>query len=103
MADKEGYTPTPWEVDPDYDWVRDENGKVVANCTGHDSQRANAQRICACVNGCQGLNPSAYKEVVEACKMLIEHMTIPIGAIGRPYLADVKRATQQALAKAEEK
>ena len=29
-------------------------------------------RVRACVNGCAGLNPAAYREVVEALKILID-------------------------------
>ena len=43
------YTKGEWTVDPDYDWVRSEDGRVVANCTGYDrdEQRANAHLIAA--------------------------------------------------------
>lgn len=33
-------------------------------------QEANSSRIVACINGCAGLNPGAYREVVETLKML---------------------------------
>lgn len=41
-----------WKVDPDYDWVRREDGRVIANCTGYerDEQRANANLIASAPN-----------------------------------------------------
>ena len=38
---------------------------------GMDGARANAERIVACVNGCAGLNPAAYRKCVEALKNLL--------------------------------
>ena len=57
-------------------------------------------RIVACVNGCAGLNPAAYRECVEALKRTVEY------AAYNPELEDefswVKHA-KQALAHAEAK
>jgi len=39
----------------------------------------------------------------EACKMLLDHMTMARNESGRPYLADVKRQAHKALAKVEAK
>ncbi len=36
-----------------------------------EQMNANAERIVACVNGCAGLNPAAYRSVVEALKDLL--------------------------------
>lgn len=58
------YTKGKWTVDPTYDWVRDKTGRVVANCTGHEDQKANAHLIAAA--------PDLY----EACKLAMR------GAIG---------------------
>lgn len=33
---------------------------------------ADEQHIVACVNGCAGLNPAAYRQVVEALKAILE-------------------------------
>ena len=45
----------------------------------------------------------AAPELYEACKMLIEHMTMDKDDSSRPYLADVKRQALKAIAKAEVK
>ena len=39
-----------------------------------EEQAANAARIVACVNGCAGLNPAAFRECVEALRLAIEKL-----------------------------
>ncbi len=41
------YTKGKWKVDPDFEWVMDEEGRIVANCTGHMDAKANAHLIAA--------------------------------------------------------
>jgi hypothetical protein len=36
-----------------------------------DEQEANAQRIVDCVNGCEGINPKAAPQLLEACKEIL--------------------------------
>ncbi len=35
-----------------------------------DEALANAERIVACVNGCEGINPEAVKDLLEACQFI---------------------------------
>ena len=72
-----------------------------------EEQAANAARIVACVNGCAGLNPAAYREVVEALRefsTLFEQgyfenaLTMPSG---KRIVLGVKDKVKQALAHAE--
>jgi len=44
-------------------------GKVIAD-VNTENPRRDAQRLADCWNGCRGYNPSAVKEVVEACGIL---------------------------------
>lgn len=67
------HTPGPWRVDPDYPRDIQANGLEVAvllraagdsltikgPCAGEDVAEANAARIVACVNFCEGLPNSA--------------------------------------------
>ena len=62
------------------------NGVVVAESFG---DIANAHLVKAA--------PAMY----ETLKALLEHLTMPKGELGRPYMADVKRMAYKALASAE--
>lgn len=74
-------TPTPWfnvagtslivNRDPQFPH------EIIAQATGQRGdakgrQRANATHIVACVNGCAGLDPAAYKAVFQALGSVIE-------------------------------
>ena len=37
-----------------------------------ETTEANAARIVECVNGCEGLNPAAYREVLAALESIVE-------------------------------
>jgi len=43
----------------------------------------------------------AAPAMYETLKALLEHLTMPKGELGRPYMADVKRMAYKALASAE--
>ena len=74
------HTPEPWEVRQHgtnlgigaghsllAHWLAEDNEKG-------DKCRANAARIVACVNGCAGLNPAAFRACIDALRaMLDEH------------------------------
>lgn len=72
------WTPAPWKaVDAEIAATRTEDldAGVVATMSINYSQamrEANAARIVACVNGCAGLNPAAYRECVEALQALVD-------------------------------
>lgn len=44
--------------------------KALGNATSGVITEANARRIVACVNACQGLNPEAVPDLLAACKAL---------------------------------
>ena len=57
----------PWVVAPDGRYV------IATVATGGDMSKeghANARRIVACVNACEGINPEAVAELVEALEGL---------------------------------
>lgn len=75
------WTPEPWTT-----WDKFPSLLLVAaaddniSCcipqgADESSVNANAQRILACINGCQGLNPAAYRECVEAIHHAIRQIT----------------------------
>ena len=79
------HTPEPWRTEKNY-WgdvniIRAEH--FFIGCTivrgipepipTQEEIEANTARIVACVNGCTGLNPTAYRECVEALKALLRY------------------------------
>lgn len=63
----------------------------------HDMQIANAQRIVAFVNACEGINPEAVPEMLEACKAVVENLLGLV--VDRQRLVDI---CINAIAKAED-
>ena len=114
MTAKTAHTPGPWRV---YNFgdggpglmvaASDEAETYVAQCDNisasaisKEQMIANARRIVACVNACEGIaNPEAVGELVEACQLVI-------AAYGRTdssqptMLALAIKSTLAALAKA---
>lgn len=95
-----------WKI---HQYVQEGIWEITAGsvCIASVSDEANANLIVEAVNACQSVNPNnpiatakAIKDMHEACQGLIEHMTMPKNESGRPYLADVKRMAEKALAKA---
>lgn len=75
---------------------------VVAQCSTfcngtEPEERANAARIVACVNACEGINPEAVPDVVKA---LEELLSLDSGDSGTVREASVRDAARAALAKA---
>ena len=63
------HTATPWKIgNRGMVYTDDLRVAIVEPCkdASIEEQALNAARIVACVNGCQGLNPAAYRQVVEA-------------------------------------
>jgi len=50
------YTKGEWKLHPKHAWVMDDNGSVIANCTGHKNPEANAYLITAAPNIYKALN-----------------------------------------------
>lgn len=66
------HTPEPWTENEKADGTRRRIVHAdagVAICVV--PHQANATRIVAAVNGCAGLNPAAFREVVEALKSYV--------------------------------
>jgi hypothetical protein len=72
------HTPEPWHIGgfrPELPMVYGSDGQVASDCSrilrrSPEEQKANAERIVACVNALAGLNPEAIKDVVEALESL---------------------------------
>src|SRR3990167_225854 len=69
------HTPDPWEpsLACEFD-INSCNASHVASVSPHQDAEAipNRDRIIACVNGCAGLDPAAYRACVDALKELVE-------------------------------
>jgi len=104
-------THTPWTEGP-YRLVA--NGVGVAGKKGsgvilraterfmcRSEREANAKRAYDCMNGCTGLNPAAYREVVESLSDFLENSDYQVAVGGNPIMVDrmIERASA-ALAKA---
>lgn len=107
------HTPEPWETNVS-DQAKNDEWEIFH--TGADGEthwiaefvnKDDAHRIVACLNGCAGLNPAAYREVVEALRefsTLFEQgyfenaLTMPSG---KRIVLGVKDKVKQALAHAE--
>lgn len=95
------HTPGPWAVSnligvPDLGIVN-VYGSAIARITRLDlaNRQANAARIVACVNACEGLNdPSVVPELVKALEMVlathIAHHNNPAHAFARAAIAKAK-------------
>lgn len=71
------HTPGPYFHPPCSGIVTTRDGGMVADCRmSHDRSvaYADADRIAACLNACDGINPEAVPELVEACGDLIEYV-----------------------------
>lgn len=83
------HTPTPWNIAPTHGNMHDEysqpfaiishnSGKsfnILAGCFGDtygglEMAEANAQRIVDCVNSCEGINPEAVPDMLQALEIL---------------------------------
>ena len=63
------HTPEPWENKTPGKYKA---GNIYAEgeyiCTTSGNAQANAERIVACVNACEGINPEAVPDLLEALK-----------------------------------
>ena len=110
------HTPGPWKIYDGYgsdrsrpsivDSIPDRDGKCVANCIAFASSTnnqmdANAARIVACVNACEGINPEAVPEmlsVLHQCLSAVEFCERPDQ---RRDPASLSRQIRTLIAKAE--
>ena len=63
-----------------------------------EEHEANARRIVACVNACEGINPEAVPDLLAACELCLEWMDDVCG-IQSPY-EEVTIKIKDAIAKA---
>jgi hypothetical protein len=92
------HTPGPWDSENKNVWSENGLNADQSNlATTHGPfAKANAERIVACVNACDGIaDPSAVKDLLEALRTLVQ-MTGNVGQIER-FLDTTARA---AIAKA---
>ncbi len=78
------HTKEPWESAPDgdrggfkvRDCIRGEIAHLRASALEGTvgQQESNANRIVACVNNCEGLNPEAIPMLLEACERILDNM-----------------------------
>ena len=81
---------------PDADYICQTFGTVGDMMTGWKQQAANAARIVACVNGCEGIaDPSAIPEIVAALLAVVKW------AMSEGLEEPCFKAARAALAKAE--
>ena len=93
---KGSWTPEPWAAVIDEPMRRGGTRTFICAPTKQVvlvGEEANVQRATACVNGCAGLNPGAYQQVVELLKRF-QHQNWQIKT------ADIEEA-EQALAHAQ--
>jgi hypothetical protein len=74
----EKHAPEPWHTENEGKYVVDANGNDIANCdvanvTAPDP--VNAQRICACVNACEGIST----QTLEGLSSGTMHLTLMAG------------------------
>ena len=98
------HTPEPWRTlkcsnDEGY-LIRGESEYLVAEV----DNKANAARIVSCINGCAGLNPTAYRDVISALARLVVGVTKQSSTTCDWYegiLGDALDEAQQAIAHAQ--
>lgn len=77
------HTAEPWKVMRDDRglWIAASNPNDPSRCVIvaelgftalNDSKKANAERIVACVNACEGINPEAVPDALAAFKCLVD-------------------------------
>ena len=107
------YTPEPWKIgNRGMIYTDDLRVAIMEPCkdASIEEQAANAARIVSCVNGCQGLNPAAFRAVVEALTAIVARINdefdnpalVKQGFLGLDSLEGMKRIAEHALATAQE-
>ena len=69
------HTPGPWRIgDAGHTVFGPPNGEPAPKIIAGGLTRANARRIVACVNACEGINPEAVPDLLQACKAALAYM-----------------------------
>lgn len=92
----------PW-VDGDDGYVCDRNGRIVCECdfrNEREQKKADAARIVACVNGCEGYNPFAIFMLADAMKRIVAVADGKAKCSLDGYALDMLAIATEALAKA---
>ncbi len=83
MADQEQHTPGPWGLsvdNPGKHWLivqAETQGPIAATPDRTQNDAANARRIVACVNACEGLDTAALEEAP------LGHITAELASLRR--------------------
>ena len=113
---RQPWTKEPWSCTQSYHpeqqqvacdpYIQDATGRLVAAALfgsfTTEEQYANARRIVSAVNGCAGLNPATYRELVAAGQAIAACLDDEGKFTGRVPSAAEFRRFQQALAQAQE-
>lgn len=71
MSKKTEHTSGPWKFDDELFIFDSRENNMIAEMRGYGAKypmEANAQRIIDCVNACEGINPQAVPDMLEALK-----------------------------------
>jgi len=104
------HTTEPWEVS--HLWNIEAQGKIIAtapipksgNYRKMENAKANIDRIVACVNACQGINPKAVPKLMEALREISLENAGGLRKTDNPYLQQLNRIcdiADKAIAEAE--
>ena len=109
------HTPEPWWDESGVahakapDWTENNHACVHPICEGN-GMAGDIPRACACVNGCEGINPEAVKELLEALDRLarevagcwgLKGMRAAVGNTNYGVVANRITAARAAIAKAK--
>ena len=86
-------------------WIRAESGAedgnmCISDISLRDSDMANARRIVACVNACEGINPEAVPDLLTVLRAAVARVELA-NRVGDPILSAWLPDAQAAIAKAE--
>ena len=99
-----GHTPGPWFLHgkPGYEALEIfGTNRPIAKSLYHlgsedNEADANARRIVACVNACEGINPEAVPELLAVCKLLVAARAASEGYLDERALVNLNQATEMA-------
>lgn len=94
------HTPEPWTTRNGIE-INNQLGKEILCSGSYERNCDDAARIVACVNGCAGLNPAAYRACVEALKVCFDWIVLG-NHEEAPGWIEARDKAQQALARAEQ-
>ena len=96
---KPKHTPEPWNIPTvgSGKMIWDSKGTCIALVRSLDNAEANAKRIVACVNACEGINPEAVSDMYAALVHITDAFEINIdGAHAEAIFNKAKKAIAKA-------